>query len=211
MAGFIDSVLSLFGMRPNSSLQLKDSGSPKKTSTEIISEVNQSNIQRIDYSTTSQNITQFDQADGNYQSITVHGHSIFDPPISRINYPKPDMTWVGNGESIQIQEFTIHNPLTYWSNKKNPDASCINVTLKIEMPKKGTLSSLPYWPQYNALTPVQRWKYLSWLSQERNTDHDEIGYAFIFFYGLERRAIIERNDVGLILDEVNRILSRYQY
>lgn len=209
MAGFIDSVLSLFGKRPNSSLQLKDSGSPEKTSTEIISEVNQSNIQRIDYSTESQNITQFDQPDDNYQSITVHGHSIFDPLISRNNYPTSGMTWVGNGESIHIQGFTIHNPLTYWSNKKYPDASCINATLKVERPKTGALSSLPYWPQYNVITPVQRWKYLSWLSQERNTDLDEIGYAFIFFYGLERRAIIERNDVGLILDEVNRLLSRY--
>jgi len=209
MAGFIDSVLSLFGKRPNSSLQPKDSGSLEKTSTGIISEEDQSDIEQIDLISVSPNITQFDHPDDNYHSITVHGRSIFDPPVSHKNYAMLGMTWVGNGESIQIQEFTIHNPLTYWSNNKHPDASCISTSLKVEKPKNGSLSSLPYWPQYHVITPIQRWKYLSWLSQGRNTDLDEIGYAFIFFYGLERRAIIERKDIGLILDEVNRLLSRY--
>lgn len=43
---------------------------------------------------------------------------------------------------------------------------------------------LPYYPSYGTITPEQRWVYLNWL---RNVDQPiDIGYVFIFYYGLER-------------------------
>jgi len=209
MAGFIDSVLGLFGKKSESSSQHKDSTSTEKSSTKIISEEDYSNIQIVDQVPGSQNISKTDEPDDQYQSITVHGHSIYDPPVSVPSYATSGMTWVGNGQSISVQRFTIHNPLMYWSNNNYPDASCIATSLKVEKPENTNVPSLPYWPQYSGLTPAQRWKYLSWLSQGRNNDLDEIGYAFIFFYGLERRAIIEKKDFDIILDEVNRLLLKY--
>lgn len=42
----------------------------------------------------------------------------------------------------------------------------------------------PYFPSYERLSPEQRWIYLNWL---RNIDAEvNIGYVFIFYYGLER-------------------------
>ncbi len=119
------------------------------------------------------------------------------------------MKWIGNGQSITVQGFNIQSPLTYWSNNNCLEASCIVPALKSENPDNKNLPPLPYWPQYSGLTPAQRGKYLSWLSRGRNDDLDEIGYAFIFFYGLERRAILEKQDCDIILFEVQRLLSRY--
>lgn len=149
------------------------------------------------------------QPDDEYRPITVHGQSIYDPPVTYLSSATSGMTWVGRGQSISVQGFTIHNPLTYWSNNTYPEASCIAAALKVEKPENTSSTSLPYWPQYSGLTPIQRGKYLSWLSRGRNDDLDEIGYAFIFFYGLERRAILEKQDCDEILQEVQRLLIRY--
>jgi uncharacterized tellurite resistance protein B-like protein len=150
-----------------------------------------------------------DQTPFDYQSITVHGHSIYDTPDVYITSATSGMNWVGSGQFISVQGFTIQNPLTYWSNNNFPEASCITAGLKAEKHVQNVLPALPYWPQYSSLTPAQRGKYLTWMSRGRNDDLDEIGYAFIFFYGLERRAIIDKTDHEIILSEVRRLLSRY--
>jgi hypothetical protein len=42
----------------------------------------------------------------------------------------------------------------------------------------------PYYPEYAQIAPEQRWMYLNWL---KNVDSDiNIGYVFVFYYGLER-------------------------
>lgn len=121
-----------------------------------------------------------------------------------------NLNWVGFGNSIAVQGHTIVNPLTYWSDGASSpqEASCID--RKLSIGKTGTdTQTLPYYPQYSNLTPEQRGKYLSWLSRGRNDDLDEIGYAFIYFYGLERRGIIEKEDTEKLLEEARRLLIRY--
>lgn len=44
-----------------------------------------------------------------------------------------------------------------------------------------------YWPHYLAFTPDQRWEYLSWLSDI--TKPIDIGYVFLYYYGLESHLI----------------------
>lgn len=46
----------------------------------------------------------------------------------------------------------------------------------------------PYYPQYVRLTPEQRWIYLKLLTNPYN-DKIDIGYVFIFYYGLERHLL----------------------
>jgi hypothetical protein len=49
------------------------------------------------------------------------------------------------------------------------------------------IPKLPYFPSYAGLTPEQRWIYLNWL---KNIDSDvDIGYVFLFYYGLERHLV----------------------
>ncbi len=46
----------------------------------------------------------------------------------------------------------------------------------------------PYWPAYAKLSPEQRWKYITWLSDI--TKAIDPGYVFVFYYGLERQLLL---------------------
>jgi hypothetical protein len=49
------------------------------------------------------------------------------------------------------------------------------------------IPKLPYFPSYSGLTREQRWAYLNWL---KDIDSKiDIGYVFLFYYGLERHLI----------------------
>lgn len=207
MAGFIDSVLSIFGKKEKTPQKPKDSNKAEKIPIETRPD-NSYYIPPVGSTISPKRNPESDQQE-DYRSITVHGHSIYDLPIKSQTGVTSGLTWVGNGQSISVQGFTIQSPLTYLSNNNYPESSCIAPALKAEKPGSKDLPPLPYWPQYSGLTPVQRGKYLSWLSRGRNDDLDEIGYAFIFFYGLERRAILDKQDCDIILLEVQRLLSRY--
>jgi uncharacterized tellurite resistance protein B-like protein len=209
MAGLIDSIFGFFGRKKDSQTSPSNSTLTIKPSIETSQEDEEINFQPSNWVAVSQNISDPNKPDDEFQSITVHGHSIYDPPITYATSATSGMTWVGRGQSITVQGFTICNPLTYWSNNNCPEASCITTSLKIEKTSNTNTPALPYWPQYSRLTPIQRGKYLSWLSQGRNDDLNEIGYAFIFFYGLERRVLLDKQDCDEILMEVRRLLLRY--
>ena len=70
----------------------------------------------------------------------------------------------------------------------------LNVSFHIDEPslisvkdpiRQGYPQKLGYYPTYDGLTPEQRYGYLSWL-QDVDKPAPDIGYAFIFYYGLER-------------------------
>lgn len=114
--------------------------------------------------------------------------------------------------SITVHGYTIVDPLTYWSQGSiSPDeASCLDMALPVGQPYSPDTPLLPYWPCYSQISPDQRARYLSWLSGGKNRDLDEIGYVFLYFYGLERRALIDGKDYDLIVPEVHRLLNRYR-
>lgn len=69
---------------------------------------------------------------------------------------------------------------------KVPDPSTIYVYLPIS--EDYNVPKLPYWPHYIELAPGQRFNYLSWLRNvEQPTD---MGYVFLYYYGLERQLLI---------------------
>lgn len=56
---------------------------------------------------------------------------------------------------------------------------------KLKVKWDGQPEPLSYWPSYKNLSAIQRGAYLVWLTGDRGF-HEEIGYAFLYFYGLER-------------------------
>ncbi|SCL85113.1 TerB N-terminal domain-containing protein [Sporanaerobacter sp. PP17-6a] len=80
----------------------------------------------------------------------------------------------------------------YEENGENifSEPSLIDTDLSIE--PAGYLNnnkeSIGYYPSYNKLTPRQRYVYLKWLEDITNNQVD-IGYVFIFYYGLERHLL----------------------
>ncbi len=76
---------------------------------------------------------------------------------------------------------------------------------------------LHYFPSYEGLDKEARTIYLSWLADGRNEPHIDIGYVFLFFYGLERRVLVDihkeptfRHEIPAIAAEVKRLCSLYQ-
>ena len=74
---------------------------------------------------------------------------------------------------------------------------------------------MDYWPRYEAITPQSRAAYLAWLADGRSDPRVYIGYVFLFFYGLERRALLDAGldlaqpDFATIVAEVRRLLELY--
>jgi len=77
--------------------------------------------------------------------------------------------------------------------------------------------TMGYWPSYATITPAARAAYLRWLAMGRCHPDVPIGYVFLFFYGLERRVLVElpnlpqaqRIEVPAIRTEVDRLLRLY--
>ncbi|MEW6669441.1 MAG: TerB N-terminal domain-containing protein [Thermodesulfobacteriota bacterium] len=76
---------------------------------------------------------------------------------------------------------------------------------------------LSYWPTYSGASPEARAGYLRWLSSGRSDPNADIGYVFLYFYGLERRALHDakssnqaKAEIPEILRETERLLSIYR-
>lgn len=75
---------------------------------------------------------------------------------------------------------------------------------------------LSYWPSYGESSPDARAAYLRWLSTGRKDPQADIGYVFLYFYGLERRALHDakssaaaKAELPAIEREVERLLGIY--
>jgi len=65
------------------------------------------------------------------------------------------------------------------------DPSTIYLKIEAEYPRfDEEIPTLDFYPSYSGMTPVQRGKYLNWLCDIKKDI--EIGYVFVYFYGLER-------------------------
>ncbi|MDM4015114.1 tellurite resistance TerB family protein [Roseiconus lacunae] len=116
---------------------------------------------------------------------------------------------VGKGDSIELD---VQDPLVYIANGPlhgRFDASLIDLSLPIASTSINAQQSLPYWPNYYDCSAIQRGEYLSWLQGGRRDSDVELGFVFIYFYGLERRVLIDRADYVPIANEVMRLLLVY--
>jgi uncharacterized tellurite resistance protein B-like protein len=75
---------------------------------------------------------------------------------------------------------------------------------------------LNYWSSYSYASPEARASYLQWLSTGRKDSAADIGYVFLYFYGLERRVLadakadpVAQAEVPAIIEEVRRLRSIY--
>ena len=73
-----------------------------------------------------------------------------------------------------------------------------------------------YWPSYSTIAPACRAAYLQWLADGRHAPDAYIGYVFLYFYGLERRLLVDsqrsaaaRAERETLVAEVGRLLRIY--
>ncbi|PHI29194.1 tellurite resistance TerB family protein [Budvicia aquatica] len=138
--------------------------------------------------------------------------------------------WIKQGENITIQNTVISRGNFYFGDhlkiyssheynyNNGSDASLVNDALSIEyISRHYEDESLGYWPSFSTLSPRCRGAYLDWLASERNDAGCPIGYIFIYFYGLERRILVDGkqeaisdNEFKSLFEEVLRLRTLFQ-
>lgn len=145
------------------------------------------------------------------------------PPHRIPNAPKGvgQAEWIPPGQSVTVGKLTIPGGMVYVGTKlQTPwggnDPCLINPNKPIASHGDYTERQFGYWPSYEEIPSNARYAYLQWLAGGRKDPEAEIGFVFLFFYGLERRAILDsakdeaaRADWPAIEAETRRLLSIY--
>lgn len=154
----------------------------------------------------------------------------------RIDYPGKNRTasargpkskgvqcWRPKDQPITVGNFQIPGGMIYTGQNLTDnegyyiEPALIDPTLKVDVNNPDhSGQSMSYWPRYGDISPQARAAYLYWLSEGRKRPGAYIGYVFLFFYGLERRLLVDgpaipnyENDAALIAHEVKRLLTLY--
>ena len=118
------------------------------------------------------------------------------------------LRWCGRANNIQLENITVPSAVAYWSNGEcaTPEPSCIDVELPVEFPKKDDVLPAEGAESYSSMTPLQRGIYLTWLAGARIQPPLHICYPTIWLFGIERRTIVDKLDLGICMNEAFRLL-----
>lgn len=159
----------------------------------------------------------------NTDSIRYHVSDYSESAVKEI--VNPDSCWKKSGEAVLVKGFSISKGLVYVGSslqgvysQHRVEPALINPSYKVDQQitadhKKNDLS---YWSSYSEISPQSRAVYLTWLSSDRNDPEINIGYVFLYYYGLERRVLADvdtsasaRAELPIIKDEIKRLLKVY--
>lgn len=130
-------------------------------------------------------------------------------------------TWIPREQLVEVAGTLVPGGLVYvGTSLKTPsgetDPCLIDPSKPVGITGDFTERQTNYWPSYSDISSSARRAYLNWLADGRRDPKADIGYVFLFFYGLERRAIIDaskdaaaRADWPVIADEIRRLLAIY--
>jgi tellurite resistance protein len=126
------------------------------------------------------------------------GYAIPDAP--------PELTatrWLAYSESVNIAGLQIRKGFLYVgptlvSPSRKPDPALINPQKAVASTGDYSEPHPDYRPNYSETTPTARRAYLQWLADGRSAPNADIGYVFLYFYGLERRIVLDilRDGIG---------------
>lgn len=132
--------------------------------------------------------------------------------------------WVTPGETIEVAGLSLPGGMLYVGSGLRgsygqAEPALINPALKVTPQEVDvSLRLTDYWPSYSECTPDARRAYLQWLAGGRRAPDANIGYVFLFFYGMERRALVDaaadhsaQSEIQAITQEVRRLLTIYSW
>lgn len=132
-----------------------------------------------------------------------------------------DGRWVPPAESIEVAGVNLPGGMLYFGGRLKSlyggtEPCLINGQHSVARVGNYRARQMGYWPSYTEASPEERRAYLNWLSEGRSNPDCDIGYVFLFFYGLERRVIVDsrddpaaRSDWPAIIVELRRLLAIY--
>lgn len=144
-------------------------------------------------------------------NITYKTSSYSTPTYNQYSYSrssKPKLTFHSKNDSVEIFGYTITNSLFYTCTSKSDMPFAIDTK---STPTFGYTPSegLNYWPNYNQINKTQQGFYIKWLSDGKPFV-EELGYAYIYYYGLEYRALVEKQDLKDVLFEVIDLVNKFK-
>ena len=162
------------------------------------------------------------------QPVGRHVRSPLAPPPASQSAPsvvrskRGTATWVPSGGSIVVDGRSIPGGMFYvGSGARSVDGQQIEPCLIDPRLPVGwnrpdrAGNTMGYWPSYNCLDKHARAAYLTWLIEGRRNESAYIGYVFLFFYGLERRLLVDHGsvlnhpEVGILVNEIEGLLGMY--
>jgi hypothetical protein len=134
-----------------------------------------------------------------------------------------DAAWVPAGQLVRVGGCSISGGLLYVGRKLTaasggkPDPALIDPSLGVDHRAADYVGAyMGYWPSYSTIAPACRAAYLQWLANGRHAPNAYIGYVFLYFYGLERRLLIDaqrsaaaRAEREMLVAEIRRLLGIY--
>lgn len=131
--------------------------------------------------------------------------------------------WVPPGMRVNVHRYSLPDGLVYLCGNaarnrlERVEPSLIDESLEIGEEADFIASRLAYYPTYEGASPAARAAYLNWLASGRRHQRAAIGYVYLFFYGLERRALIDartdpvaRDDIPAICAELEGLIEAYK-
>ncbi len=136
---------------------------------------------------------------------------------------RPDFRWVKAGESVSVAGYDLSGGMLYVGeslaaiNGFSMEPALISPSLKVTRSNPDRSGQgMHYWPSYDGIPPRCRAAYLEWLASGRRDPAAYIGYVFLYFYGLERRALYDalesdaaKGERSVIRSEVEQLLEIY--
>lgn len=133
-------------------------------------------------------------------------------PRSKSTRPKREfpITWFGRDAELEVAGVRLQSPFVYASAGSKTgyfwatDPSEILLQAPIRRPS-GPPVDMGYWPWYSRIEPGHRYEYLSWLASKRTSLPPNDGYLFLYYYGIERRLLVDEADRAWGLQEIVRL------
>lgn len=140
--------------------------------------------------------------------------------------PKPfdgfgEARWVPLGETVTVSGLDLPGGMVYVGARlkaANGSAEPSLISGQLNVARHGDFRErhTNYWPSYADISATARRAYLNWLAEGRLHPDCDIGLVFLFFYGLERRVILDtaqddsvKTEWPAIAAELRRLLSIY--
>lgn len=122
--------------------------------------------------------------------------------------------WIPANNTKSVAGYSIPGGLIYLGqklrsvNQQTFEPALIDPSLPVDRSNANCqVRMLDYWPSYRHASSVARASYLQWLAGGRSDPAADVGYVFLFFYGLERRVLIDAVDDPAARDEIPTIVA----
>src|SRR5208282_5589159 len=134
-----------------------------------------------------------------------------------------DAEWVPPGVEAAIGGYVIPGSMVYLGKRLASvrsgwvEPSLIDTAKPIEPSRADCHARLmSYWPSYATASPEARASHLQWLATGKCDPNADVGYVFLYFYGMERRVLWDASrdhqaklEFPLIRREILRLMEIY--